>query len=224
MLLTKYISPIVIIGFYFAGFSITSGIEYLTKIDFSKILTSQPIRVAVDSAIATLVFNFISYILNSPGSISVELTSRRYSSPLIIGSNGKAKIQFTSKIDYKYKKLKKVIEWLGGFYIVILHSDWVSIGVDKASEYGKRINYENPSEEIIVYCNDFLSKKQLKGRIDLDLVLQCQVTVELQGVITTELKLGNDKGVKHYIAKWLIAMFFDDSFAQLELLSQKKDE
>jgi hypothetical protein len=99
----KILSPICIILFYLSGISIIVPIMEKIQITDSVVLSNVSVRVAVDSAIVTLLVNVLLSFLNSPIKVEVEARSRQDLEQILVYCNRGSKIDYTVTIRSKYK-------------------------------------------------------------------------------------------------------------------------
>lgn len=166
----------------------------------------------------------MAFVVNSPGAINVELNHKRNLDVLVLENGRKGKLDIYVHIDYKYKKLKSILDKLGGIDIAIINTNWTSIDIDKRDEYGDAINFENPSKAILINASKLLLGKQLDRKFYFQLVLQSNKTITLEDYIEIELRYNQDKKIKNRIMKSLVSILIKTSLGKYKVINNQKDE
>jgi hypothetical protein len=144
-------------------------------------------RIAVDSAIITILLNFLAFIINSPATINVMLDNRLDIPQLILTKGRNGKLDLSIFFDYKYKWLKKLINKFGGAKIKIINTGWTSIEIEKRQEYPSgAIDYSNPSKYILIDFNKLIPDDKLNGKVYFQLIISSNTTIKSDGEISTE--------------------------------------
>lgn len=216
--ISKYISPIIVIAFYIFDLSITRIIEIISPISFETILTTPTTRLAVDSALATLIFNFISFLVTAPAKIKVEFESKQRTRQVSLKYNKQSKIDININIDLKYNILMFLFKWLGDINISIINTEWTSIDIDRRDEYGLMINYDNPSQEILINCKSILDGNK-SGKICLLLCVSPNITVYREGYIKVSLVLSSGCEYKKILFNFLKGFIIEVDFSKIELVN-----
>ena len=104
----KILSPVCIILFYLCDVSIIREVIKLLDIQNISILDSESIRVAIDSAIVTLIVNTVLVLLNSPIKVEIEARNSQDMEQVVTYCKKAVKINYSIKINFRYKYLKKI--------------------------------------------------------------------------------------------------------------------
>ena len=102
------VSPACIILFYLSGVSMIVPILECFKITDNIVLSSDSIRVAVDSAIVTLLVNMLLSFLSFPIKVEVEAKSRQDLEQVLIYCNRSSKIDYVVKVSSEHRRM---LEW-----------------------------------------------------------------------------------------------------------------
>lgn len=198
--------------------SITRSIEYTTPFSFETLLTTPTARLAVDSALATLIFNFLSFLVASPGKIKVEFRSKQMIKQVLLKLDKHSKIDIHININYKYELLMRLVRWLGDIKIRISGTQWTSIDIDRKEEYGEMINYDNPSKEILISCQNILDGNK-SGKVDLLLYVMSNTSVHREGSIQAALVVDADNVLKRILLKLIIGLAIEGELSNIEVVN-----
>lgn len=184
----KILSPICLVVFYLSGFSIiTPLLEFINVKNTS--ISSESIRVAIDSAIVAIV-NIMISIFNSPIKIYVDARGSEDISPICIRHDKPKKINYSIKINDSnglivrlYKKFRKNIT------LRIVNSKYTSLCLDKEDEYKDIIDTSNSSKYIDISINNIIDE----GGTYFTLSVQSNKTIKWDGQLKTELYVNNKK-------------------------------
>ena len=198
--------------------SITKFIEYITPFSFTTILVTPTTRLALDSALATLIFNFLSFLVASPGKIKVEFKSKQKTKQVSLKFNKQSKIDININIDLKYDILLYLVKWIGDLNISIVNTGWTSIDIDRRDEYGEMINYDNPSQRVLINCKSILDGNK-SGSICLMLYVSPNITVHREGNIRAVLVLDSRNKFKKIILNLLKGLAIEVDFSSIEIVN-----
>jgi len=178
----KILSPICIILFYLSGVSIIVPILNKLQVTNSAVLSSDSIRVAVDSAIVTLLVNTLLSIVSAPIKVDVEARSLQDLEQLLISCNRSSKVEYLVKISSKYKWILKWYKKHGMPILRINNSKNTSIVVDREKEYENIIDCSNSSKYIDINLANF----PLSNKIYFVLAIQSNKTIKWDDTINTD--------------------------------------
>ncbi|MDQ0150028.1 hypothetical protein J2S18_001964 [Eubacterium multiforme] len=213
--LIKYSAPIAVLLFNLTNLTIIDNVQKLLGLNMLPL--SSTARIAVDSAIITLIFNFIAQSINSPASIKTFFKNRVDLKQLRLRIDKISKVDLEIFVDYKYKLLQTIIRKLDGIiYIVIKNTDWTSITVSDLDQYDY-INYDNPSKEI---CVDITNKNNKK--IYLTLEILSNKSIKNEDYISTDIRVICSKKIYKFFLKKIVIIFFDLNFDKQEVVYRKE--
>lgn len=196
----KMLSPTCIILFYLSGISIIIPILNKFNITNLAITSSDSIRVAVDSAIITLLVNFVLSVLNSPIKVEVEAKSRQELDQVVTFCDRHAKIDYQIKLNYKHKLiLDMYLRYLNPI-IRINNTKNTSLNIDKEDQYEGIINCSFASK----YIDIDLSKLPNSGRLYFTLLIQSDKTIKWDDEIKTELHIRNKEKLGIHTIFWQV--------------------
>lgn len=178
----KILSPICIILFYLSDVSIIVPILEKFQVKDNVILSSDSIRVAVDSAIVTLFVNTLLSFLSFPIKVEVEARSWQDVEQLLISCNRSSKIEYSVKVISKYKWLLRWYKKHGKPVVRIKNSKNTSMVVDREKEYENVIDCSNASKYIDVNLFNFPESE----KVYFTLAIQSNKTIKWDDVIKTE--------------------------------------
>lgn len=153
---------------------------------------SNSARIAVDSALITILLNLLAFVVNSPAIINIMLDNKLDMTQLaIMEQKRKYRLELSIFFDYRYKWLKKILNKFGGVKVKVVNTGWTSIEVDKRQEYAQGvIDYSNPSKYILIDINKLIPDERLNGKLYFELNVSSNTTIKSDGDITTEVKGG----------------------------------
>ena len=178
----KTLSPVCIILFYMSGVSIVVPFIKLFRIGDSVVLSSDAIRVAVDSAIVTLFVNTLLSFLSSPIKVEVEARSRQDLEQILVYCNRGSNVEYSVTVSSKYRCLFNWYKKYGRPVLRINNSTNTSLAIDKEEEYGSKIDCSNASKYIDINLAHFPQS----GKIYFTLVVQSNKTIKWDDVIKTD--------------------------------------
>lgn len=216
-LLIKYNPPIAVLVLNLSSFSLVKWIGEILDIGVIKNLDIST-RIAVDSAVITIVFMIIAQVFNEPGSINAIFTNRLDVDTLQLRKERTAKIDLNINIDYKYKWLRSMIHRLGGLSLHIINSEWTSLEIDRRDEYGQIINYDNPATEVIIDLEEAVRRGDNTRILYLTLCIQPNKFVKNDGKIKTEVRLKNET----FFNKLLLAIFININCTQQKIVYREE--
>lgn len=189
----KVMSPIFIILFYLSGLSIIIPIVTKLHISNSIVVTSDSVRVAIDSAIVTLFINTILVLLNSPIKVEVESKNRQDLKQVITYCSRQVRVDYSVKVNFRYKWIKKVYQRYWTPCLHIVNSKNTSIAVDKAEEYLDIISCDNVSKYISIDLTNISNSDMIADKLYFTLDIQSDRTIKWDDVIYTELFINQKK-------------------------------
>lgn len=196
----KILSPICIILFYLSGVSIIVPVLEKFQVTNHLILSSDSIRVAVDSAIVTLFVNIILSILSFPIKVEVETRNRQDLEQVIIYCDRSSKIEYMVKISSKYKRILKWYKKYKNPVLRINNSFNTSIVIDREEEYGNMIDSSNASKYIDINLSCFPES----DKIYFDLNILSNKTIKWDDVIETEFYLNGNRNLNIHTLFWQV--------------------
>lgn len=177
----KILSPVCIILFYLSGISIIVPIMKIFQITDSVVLSNASVRVAVDSAIVTLLVNVLLSFLSSPIKVEVEARSRQDLEQVLVYCNRGSKIDYTISISSKYKWILNWYYKHGEPILRINNSQNTSLVIDREDEHDNIIDCSNASQYIDIKLFHFPQS----GKIYFTLIVQSNKTIKWDDVIKT---------------------------------------
>ena len=111
-----------------------------------------------------------------------------------------------------------LVKWLGDIGISIINTMWTSLDIDRRDEYGAMINYDNPSQEILINCNSILDGNK-SAKICLVLYVSSNITVHRSGDIKSSLVLISESRHKKILFNFLKELLIDIDLSKIEVVN-----
>lgn len=199
-LAVKVFSPACIILFYLSGVSVIVPILKCFKVTDNIVLSSDSIRVAVDSAIVTLLVNTLLSFLSSPIKVEIEAKSRQDLEQVLVYCNRNSKIDYMVKVSSEHRWM---LEWYKKYKEPVLRINNTintSMALDREEEYENVIDCSNASKYIDVHIKYFPES----GKIYFTLFLQSDKTIKWDDVIKTDFYIGTSNKLEIHALFWQI--------------------
>ena len=187
----KILSPVCIILFYLCDVSIIREVIKLLDIQNISILDSESIRVAIDSAIVTLIVNTVLVLLNSPIKVEIEARNSQDMEQVVTYCKKAVKINYSIRINFRYKYLKKIYRKYGQVFLQIKNSPYTSIAIDKEDEYGRILDTNTASKYINIDILNISESSIVEDKLYIILEVVSNKTIKWDSKITTEIVVGN---------------------------------
>lgn len=182
--LLKIASPLVIIAFYLWDISLTKGVESLLNLSIPTLDNNISARIAVDSALITLLINFFAFLINSPATIDVSIRNRIDTAGLIIYNNKPVNLDIQLDYNFRYKWLGKVLLNFGNIRLRIKNTKWTSIDIENRADYDSGIiDFSNPSKYIDINLKDLITEAPGNRKLYFQLIVQSNKNIKMDGEI-----------------------------------------
>lgn len=212
----KVMSPILIILFYLSDLSIIIPILRSLHVSESIVITSDSIRVAIDSSIVTLFVNTVLVVLNSPIKVEIKSKDRQDLEQVITYCNKPVYIDYSIQVNFRYKWVKKIYKRYGKPSLHIVNSKNTSIVVDKSEEYSDIINCDNSSQYINIDLTNISNADMAMDKLYFTVAIQSDKTIKWDDVIYTEVFINQKK--LHGIHQ----LFWEVNINRLKLVHRKE--
>lgn len=191
-LFIKCLSPICIISFWLLNISIVKPIaEVLNNYDILNALEVASARVAVDSAILTLLVNTLLYWVSTPIDVSIDIRSSKDLYEIETFCNRSVRASCAIKVDFK-RKIYKYLFWKKSLvHLRILNTDCTSIVVDKVSEYEGIIDDSKLSKYVDIDLTKLSPTPSIKDTLYMNLYIMSDKSIKWDREISIELKTSN---------------------------------
>lgn len=190
----KIVPPICIIIFYLGDISIIEIVFNALNITNSGITTSPSIKVAIDSAIVTLLMNLIFDFFGSPVHIRVLSRSSDNTDITILKKDKGSMIYYNIEIDYRKAVYRKFFEKIGGVVLRIHTTKWTSLQIDNEGQYGQVVDSSKASKYIDINLGRISQHpKRTCEKLYLRLIVSAKKNVDLDDEIESEILFPNSK-------------------------------
>lgn len=213
----KVMSPIFIIIFYLSGVSIIVPILTKLGIEESIVNTSDSIRVAIDSAIVTLFINTILVFFNSPIKVDIKPRYRRDLEQVITYCDKPAKVDYSIRVNFRYKWVKRFYRKYCNPRIHIVNSKNTSIVIDRLEEYSNVINCDNSSQYISIDLAKISNSDDIVDTLYFTLNIQSDKSIKWDDRICAKIFIGK-KGTA-----WIHQLFWQVNTEQLKLVHREEN-
>lgn len=217
------IYPVSIMLFNLTSLSI---IEPIAKIignqNMISSVTNPDTRVAVDSALITLIVNVLMLFLNKPVSVTGTIKTKNYTDTVIINLDSmrvKSKAELELNVDYKFKPLKRFLNKIGGTSLIIHNTDFTSMQIESRSPRLERAATMLSSKELQIKLESSVQQRYCSGDSRLIFILEPDVSETECGKITTEIRPLVDKNKKfaYAWAKFVCSILISKNIEDLEV-------
>lgn len=187
--LLKIAAPLVIIAFYLWDISLTKGVESLLNFSIPILESNMSARIAVDSAVVTLLINFFAFLINSPATIDVSIRNRMDTEGLIIYNNKPVNLDIQVNYNFRYKWLGKVLLKFGMIKLHIKNTKWTSIDIENRADYDNGIiDFSNPSKYIDINLKDLITESPGNRKLYFQLIVQSNKEIKRDGEISVSIE------------------------------------
>lgn len=191
-LMNRIGAPIGIILFYLTNKSIILPVLKILNVNNTNISNNASIRVAIDSAIVTLLINIMLEIFYSPVKININIDTEQNLKQVITYCKKAVHLKVIIEIDFGRKWIKKLYKKYGGLYLNIKNTVNTSIAVNKEDEYIGIIDCSNASKYIQVNLTEFSNSFATLDKLYIDLLVQSDKTTNWNDYISIELLMKNN--------------------------------
>lgn len=156
-------------------------------------------RVAVDSALITVIVDLLMLLLNKPVSVSGTIKTKNYTDTVIINLDSrkaKSKAELELSVDYKFKLFKYFLNCIGGTSLIIHNTDFTSMQIESRSSRLERASTMLSSKELQIKLESSVQQRYCSGDSRLTFILEPDVSETECGKITTEIRPLVDKNRK----------------------------
>lgn len=190
----KIVPPICIILFYVGNISIIEAVFNTFNITNAVISNNPSIKVAIDSAIVTLVLNLIFEFFGSPVHIRVLSRSSDNTDIVVLKGDKGRLIYYNVEIDYRKPFYRRLFDRNGGVVLRIYNTQWTSIQIDNETQYGQVVDSGNSSKYIDINLGKISQhSKKMYEKLYLRLTVSLKKDVDLNDEIISEVLFPNSK-------------------------------
>lgn len=199
--INNFIPPISIIVFYLSKVSIIVPLLSKVNIGIDVGGISDETKVAIDSAIVTLITDIILFIANSP--ITLDIKTRNYQDldEVITYRDRPVHIEYIIVRTSRANWIKRLYYRLGKPTLRILNSRYTTIVLDKEKEYEGSINSDNSSK----YIEIDLTQLSDAGSSYFKLSIMSNKSIKWDDEIRIELYLRGKKASRIHYLFWEIS-------------------
>lgn len=224
------IYPICIILFYISGISLVLPLaKWIGNNQIISSLNDSATRVAVDSALISLIINLLLLVLNKPIKISGSFKSINSLEAVLIDLDSRkcmSTAELELNIDYRYKWIKKALIVIGGTSLIIHNTDFTTMQIKERSPRLKNSSSMISSKELRIKLEDSVQERYCKGKGRISFILEPDVDNTEEGSITTEIRplIDRNKKFRYYLSKIIYKILIEKNIEDLEVKAYKDSE
>lgn len=217
-----FLSPILIILFYMNGTSIIMPIaKSMGNKNIISVLGESGVRVAVDSAILSILSSLILIILNNPVKVKGVIEPNHDLDKILIDLNStRSNVKFHIKLDvnYRFNCIKNFIKLLGGTKLIIYNTDFTTMQKSACSTRLRDARMISSKEfQIPLECS--VQENDSRGRSKITCILAPDTHVTETGNLKSELMplIDRDKKIRYSILSFICKVLIEKDINNLEV-------
>lgn len=217
--LNVVLSPSIILTIYFSGFSIVGfwivpNIQGLVSKEVIDRITTVTAKIAIDTAILNLFFNFIFLKLMSLIEITIKISNKDKTKELLIpvDSSEKTKtLEVCIELDYKCSLIKAVNSFVGKNNLNIYIPDGLTYQVKNKSDFRSNCIIDTIEKGVItVNLDSILDESECKNEVYVLLEIKAKPSYKLNKYVRTKVRNSNKNIIFRFIS-FIFSILFVDS-------------